>query len=87
MQEFMRAPKDIPRRSVIAATLTSLRVEEEERLVSQGAKRRVSSLSRDEKTIRDDPKRIYSDREEFPEVSLERRKNNVWWLYGKDSEG
>ena len=32
---FICVPKDIPRRSIIAATLTSLRVEEKERLVSE----------------------------------------------------
>jgi hypothetical protein len=51
-----------------------LEPKEEERLVSQGAKRGVSSFSRAEKTSRDDPKRIYSEREECLEVFLERRE-------------
>ncbi len=74
VHQFIRISKDISRKSIIAGTLTSLGVEEEERLVSQGAKRGVSSFSRAEKTSRDDPKRIYTEREECLEVFLERRE-------------
>jgi hypothetical protein len=34
-RRFIRASRDFPRRSIISATLRSLRVEEEERLVSE----------------------------------------------------
>jgi len=73
----LQVMRDFPRRRLVGATYTSLRVEEEEKIYCLRNEAASLNFSWNEKTIRNKPKQIYSNGGESPEISLVKKELKI----------